>query len=86
MSEALTLVTVTLDDPRLEPMLAELSREYGERYGENGRRYVADDHARDPRAFDPPDGALLLLLLADTPVAGGGFIRRDFDTAEIKRV
>jgi GNAT superfamily N-acetyltransferase len=75
---ALEVRSVPQGDPLVRPLLDELAQEYFARYRhELGvevlraelERYPADDFAQ-------PDGDLVLLLDADTPVAGGAFRRR----------
>ena len=81
----LRFVAVGQDDPRAEPLLAELTVEYASRYGVAQedvskwlRGYPADE-------FAPPNGGLLIGLRGDQPVTGGAFCRFDADTAELKR-
>ncbi|WP_445515899.1 GNAT family N-acetyltransferase [Streptomyces sp. NEAU-174] len=79
----LTVVRVTVDDPRVEPLLRELAHEYATRYGRAAdgelNRYPAEE-------FAPPHGELLLLLEGGEPVAGGAYRRYDERTAELKRI
>ncbi|AQW48075.1 MULTISPECIES: GNAT family N-acetyltransferase [Streptomyces] len=79
----LTVARVTVDDPRVEPLLRELAYEYSTRYGRAAdselSRYPAED-------FAPPHGELLLLLEGGEPVAGGAYRRYDGRTAELKRI
>jgi ribosomal protein S18 acetylase RimI-like enzyme len=82
----LRFVAVSQDDPLAEPLLAELAVEYATRYGATQdavskwlRGYPADE-------FAPPDGGLLIGLLADQPITGGAFRRFDDSTAELKRI
>ncbi|WP_275558627.1 GNAT family N-acetyltransferase [Streptomyces sp. 5-6(2022)] len=79
----LTVVRVTVDDPRVEPLLRELAHEYSTRYGRAAdgelNRYPAEE-------FAPPHGELLLLLEGGEPVAGGAYRRYDERTAELKRI
>ncbi|QXE33364.1 GNAT family N-acetyltransferase [Streptomyces sp. GMY02] len=78
-----TWVRTALSDPLVLPMLSELGREYATRYGIDPR----DELARYPEEeFEPPHGALLLLLEDGEPVAGGAFRRYDSTTAELKRI
>jgi GNAT superfamily N-acetyltransferase len=62
-------------------MMAQLAEEYYLTYGDitEFRQYPAAD-------FTAPDGALLVLLDAGRPVAGGAFRRYDKETAELKRM
>jgi GNAT superfamily N-acetyltransferase len=68
-------------DPEVAPLLAELAREYLERYGNTTEinRYPAAD-------FVPPEGALLIVRENGRTVAGGAFRRWDAETAELKRM
>lgn len=87
MTTQLSVRLVSADDELAKPLLADLEREYDERYGEffgepastELRRYPASD-------FAPPYGVFLLLLEDGEPVAGGAFKRFDERTAELKRV
>jgi ribosomal protein S18 acetylase RimI-like enzyme len=82
----LRFVSVAQHDPLAAPLLAELAREYADRYG--GRAQDHHAHLRDyPGAeFTPPDGGLFVGLLDAQPVTGGAFRRYDPDTAELKRI
>jgi GNAT superfamily N-acetyltransferase len=85
--DELRFVAVSQHDPLAAPLLAELAVEYSGRYGGTEQRvmkwlrqeYPAED-------FTPPDGTLLIGLLDDRPVTGGGFRRFDDTRAELKRV
>ncbi|MBB2769397.1 MULTISPECIES: GNAT family N-acetyltransferase [Mycolicibacterium] len=90
MIDDLRFVAVDQTDPLAEPLLGELAVEYADRYeGRAGavlawlRRYPAAE-------FTPPDGAMLIGLLGDTPVTGGAFRRfgvvDGVPTAELKRI
>ena len=72
---------VSLEDPRVVPLLASMTDEYLARYG------VADEmrHSAAPE-FEPPMGCFLILLDGWTTVAGGGFRRYDDRTCEVKRM
>ncbi|MGO4689874.1 GNAT family N-acetyltransferase [Glaciibacter sp. 2TAF33] len=83
---------VRYEDPLAAPLIADLRREYEERYGPSD---AADDVAAPE--FDPPDGLFVVLLDDDAPalagnngdpvvVAGGGIRRYDEVTCEIKRM
>jgi GNAT superfamily N-acetyltransferase len=83
---------VRYEDPQAAPLIADLRREYEERYGESD---AADDVAA--HEFDPPAGIFVLLLddsaaalaLNDgrpVTVAGGGIRHYDAVTCEIKRM
>src|SRR4051812_49633024 len=85
-TDELRFVAVGQDDPRAEPLLAELAVEYATRYGATEqavakwlRGYPADE-------FAPPSGGLLIGVLNGLPVTGGAFRRFDDSTAELKRI
>ncbi|TLS47588.1 GNAT family N-acetyltransferase [Streptomyces montanus] len=80
----LTVIQVTVSDPRVAPLLRELGDEYSARYGRDAHAELA----RYPdEEFTPPYGGVLLLLLEHgEPVAGGAFRRYDETTAELKRI
>ena len=82
----LRFVSVSQDDPLAAPLLAELAREYADRYGGSAQDHHA--YLRDYPAgeFAEPDGALLMGLLDGHPVTGGAFRRYDGVTAELKRI
>ena len=84
--ESLRFVAVGQTDPLAEPLLAELTIEYSQRYGgtEAGVASWLRGHPADE--FAAPGGALLIGLLGDEPVTGGAFQRYDEDTAELKRI
>ncbi|TWP50602.1 GNAT family N-acetyltransferase [Lentzea tibetensis] len=65
-------------------MLAELTREYASRYGDEVAHAEMTRHHDDE--FAPPHGSLLLLMRAGGAVAGGALRRCDERTAELKRV
>jgi GNAT superfamily N-acetyltransferase len=76
-------------DPRARPLFDGLTFEYNSRYSKFYNREVAKEELEryPPEAFEPPDGAFLLLL-RDGQAIGGGAFRRHHDplTAEFKRV
>jgi GNAT superfamily N-acetyltransferase len=77
-------VVVLPGDPRTQPLLEGLHREYVERYGpEIGAEEMAHHSVAD---FTAPTGGLLLLLEGGVTVGGGAFRRYDDVTAELKRV
>lgn len=86
-ASAVVLVT-SPDDPVAAPLVAELSREYDERYGVNGGIPSSVELSRYPaELFSAERGGTFILLLADgEPVAGGAFKREDESTVEVKRV
>jgi GNAT superfamily N-acetyltransferase len=82
----LKFVPAALDDELAQPLLAELAVEYANRYGRPVSTVLAwlTDNPTDE--FAPPDGGMLIGLLDDRPVTGGGFRRFDAETAELKRI
>ncbi|WP_198961809.1 GNAT family N-acetyltransferase [Pseudonocardia sp. MH-G8] len=82
---ALDVRLVAYTAPLVQPLLVELDREYTARYGHTLGDLRAEAR-RGAAEFGPPDGGLLLLLLAGVPVAGGAFRRFDERTAELKRI
>ena len=77
----------TLDDALAQPLLDELAVEYARAL----RQHAADDIWRwlkhgPADEFVPPDGGMLIGLLDGRPVTGGGFVRFDAETAELKRI
>lgn len=75
-------------DPRAQPLIEELTREYDTRYGEF---YALEPGPREmerypAHAFAPPHGNFVLLLRGGVAVSGGAFKRYDAHTAEFKRV
>jgi len=80
-------VEVSQDDPLAAPLLDDLQREYGSRYGRHldGSEY-ADLRSYPAAEFEPPEGVLIVATVAGEPVAGGAFRRYDDTTAELKRI
>lgn len=77
---------VSLDDPRVIPMLTELAGEYSSRYG-NRFGGAEQEMLRYPAAdFAAPHGALLIVVQDGETVAGGAFREFDSETAELKRI
>ncbi|GGN80322.1 N-acetyltransferase [Streptomyces albiflavescens] len=80
----LTVVQVTMSDPRVRPLLSELADEYSTRYGKDAHAELA---LYPDEEFTASHGGVLLLLLEHgDPVAGGAFRRYDATTAELKRI
>src|ERR1700722_6146160 len=82
----LKFVPAALDDDLAQPLLAELAVEYANRYGRpvsTVRAWLTDNPTDE---FAPPDGGMLIGMLDDRPVTGGGFRRFDAETAELKRI
>jgi GNAT superfamily N-acetyltransferase len=77
----------TPDDPLARPLIEQLTAEYDRRYGDFfGEPASKEMNRYPPELFGPPDGAFVLLLRGDEPVAGGAFKRYDAQTAELKRI
>jgi GNAT superfamily N-acetyltransferase len=72
---------VRLGDPEAAPLLAGLTDEYDERYGENGEMTKASEDE-----FEPPSGLFIVLMDGATTASGGGFRRHDATTCEVKRM
>ncbi|MFD7445142.1 GNAT family N-acetyltransferase [Streptomyces sp. NPDC059909] len=83
-SVELTVVQVTVGDPRVRPLLRELGDEYSSRYGKDAHAELA--RYPDEEFTAPYGGVLLLLLEGGEPVAGGAFRRYDATAAELKRI
>ncbi|WP_193044595.1 GNAT family N-acetyltransferase [Mycolicibacterium baixiangningiae] len=86
MTEGLRFVAVDQQDPLAEPLLGELAVEYADRYDGRAEAVLAWLRRYPAEEFAPPDGAMLIGLLGDTPVTGGAFRRFDAATAELKRI
>lgn len=86
MDVTLRFVPASLDDPVAQPLLAELSVEYAQRYGVAREAVLAwlTDNPRNE--FAAPDGGMLIGVLDGRSVTGGAFCRFDDDTAELKRI
>ncbi|WP_369174145.1 GNAT family N-acetyltransferase [Streptomyces sp. R28] len=80
----LTVIQVTVSDPRVEPLLRELGHEYSARYGKDAHAEIS--RYPDEEFTEPYGGLLLLLLERGEAVAGGAFRRYDANTAELKRI
>lgn len=74
------------DDPLAGPLLDDLQREYGSRYGRLDGTEYQDLRAYDAAEFAPPGGVLVVATVDGEPVAGGAFRRYDESTAELKRI
>jgi GNAT superfamily N-acetyltransferase len=72
---------VHLDDPICEPLLAGLSAEYQQRYGEQDEMAMVT-----PDEFEPPSGAFVVLVASGRLVSGGGLRRLDEQVCEVKRM
>jgi GNAT superfamily N-acetyltransferase len=82
----LKFVPAALDDALAQPLLAELAVEYATRYSRPVPTVLAWLKDNPTDEFAPPDGGMLIGLLDDRPVTGGGFRRFDAETAELKRI
>ncbi|MFC3532955.1 GNAT family N-acetyltransferase [Vogesella facilis] len=82
------LIFTSPDDPRAQPMLAELTAEYERRYGDyfSADGAAAEMNRYPASAFQPPAGNFLLLLRDGVVIAGGAFKQLDTHTAEFKRI
>lgn len=81
-------ITTSPLDPRAEPLVEDLIREYDTRYGtlfsEGGAREELFRYP--PTAFAPPNGLFLILQRDGVTIGGGAFMRYDATTAEFKRI
>jgi GNAT superfamily N-acetyltransferase len=82
----LKFVPAALDDALAQPLLAELAVEYATRYSRPVPTVLAWLKDNPTDEFAPPGGGMLIGLLDDRPVTGGGFRRFDGETAELKRI
>ncbi|MDJ0348093.1 GNAT family N-acetyltransferase [Cryobacterium sp. PH29-G1] len=75
-------------DPLAAPLVAELSREYDERYGSHDGVPASIELSRYPaRRFLPSAGGAFVLLVENGHAgAGGAFMRANETTVEVKRV
>ncbi|WP_181436554.1 GNAT family N-acetyltransferase [Curtobacterium sp. MCPF17_001] len=86
-SRTLTFRTVRPDDPAAAPMLADLEREYDDRYGDDlGEPASVEIHRYPPEQFTAPLGTFVLLYEGGQLVAGGAFKPYDEQTVELKRI
>src|SRR5580698_5458311 len=75
------------DDERANHLLESLAAHYDDLYGEEFGEAATSEITRYPASrFMPPDGAFILLQRDGLTVCGGGFKRRNAQTAELKRV
>jgi GNAT superfamily N-acetyltransferase len=82
----LQFVPADLDDALARPLLEELAVEYADRYGSTPPAVLEWLKSSPVGEFAPPGGGMLIGLLDGRPVTGGGFVRLDAETAEVKRV
>ncbi len=76
-------------DPRAQPLVQDLIREYDSRYGTlfDAAGAQTEVYRYPPEAFAPPEGNFLLLLREGEAIAGGAFMRHaEAGTAEFKRI
>lgn len=78
----------TSDAPLAQPLVADLARDYDERYGLNDGIPSSVELSRYPAELftEAAGGAFLILESGGSAVAGGAFMRIDASTAEMKRV
>jgi GNAT superfamily N-acetyltransferase len=82
-----TFVHTTPLDERTVPLLADLEREYNERYGNRFGGPASVEINRYPaEAFSAPSGTFVLLIRDGQAISGGAFMRIDPDTVEVKRM
>jgi GNAT superfamily N-acetyltransferase len=82
----LRYVRVRYDDVLVQPLLAQLASDYSRRYGINRQETEAQLRNYPATELEPPHGGMLIGLLDDNPVTGGGYRRFDSCTAELKRI
>src|ERR1700761_781972 len=82
----LQFVPAALDDALAQPLFDELAVEYADRYDSTAPTILEWLKQGPVSDFAPPDGGMLIGLLDGRAVTGGGFVRRDAETAEVKRV
>jgi GNAT superfamily N-acetyltransferase len=85
-SSELQFVPASLEDALAQPLFDELAVEYANRYESTVPPILEWLKQGPANQFAPPHGGMLLGLLDGRPVTGGGFVRRDAQTAEVKRV
>jgi GNAT superfamily N-acetyltransferase len=75
-------------DPRAQPLIDDLGRDYDERYGQNDGIPSSFELQRYPAELFSPElgGVFLLLIRDDVVIAGGAFKRESSTMAEVKRV
>lgn len=81
-------IWTTPDSELARPLVADLARDYDERYGLNDGIPSSVELSRYPAELfsEERGGAFLLLERDEQALAGGAFIRVDETTAEMKRV
>jgi GNAT superfamily N-acetyltransferase len=79
--QVVSVRSVSLTDPAVTPLLDSLDDEYRRSYG-----LTEELTAYDDREFEPPHGLMLVAELDGQTLSGGGFVRLDDTTAELKRM
>jgi GNAT superfamily N-acetyltransferase len=82
------LVVTLPTDPRAQPLIDDLGRDYDERYGQNDGIPSSFELQRYPAELFSSElgGVFLLLVRDDVVIAGGAYKRESSTTAEVKRV
>lgn len=83
---AADLRLVPPSDPLVRPLLRELAHEYATRYERDLSAQWRQLSEYPAERFEPPSGALLVLVEGGAAVAGGAFQFLDPETAELKRI
>ena len=88
VAEPVEFAWTTPDSPLAAPLVADLARDYDERYGLNDGVPSSVELSRYPAQLfsESHGGAFLILHRGGRAVAGGAFMRADAATAELKRV
>jgi GNAT superfamily N-acetyltransferase len=86
-SEGDSFLYTSPEDERAGPLMDALYFEYESRYDADFPDTATSEMTRYPNsAFEPPDGAFLLLMRSGAAIGGGAFRRFDSCTAEFKRI
>ncbi|MGV8884376.1 MAG: GNAT family N-acetyltransferase [Microbacteriaceae bacterium] len=81
------LIHTTPLDPLVGHVLADLEREYDERYGDMFDQPASVEINRYPAStFSAPDGTFVMLVRDGQAISGGAFMRLDETTVEVKRM
>ena len=81
------LIHTTPLDPLVAPVLADLEREYDDRYGDMFGQPASVEINRYPAStFSAPDGTFVVLVRDGQAISGGAFMRIDETTVEVKRM
>jgi GNAT superfamily N-acetyltransferase len=86
--EPVEFTWTTPESPLAAPLVADLARDYDERYGLNDGIPSSVELSRYPADLfsEARGGAFLIVHRGGRAVAGGAFLRVDATTAELKRV